>query len=114
EGLLGGGGFCNGDKAAFAGGFGYAGQPVIISEYGGIAFASGAVGGAWGYGAGAESEADFLERLCAMAAAIRQLPYVRGYCYTQLTDVQQEVNGLMDAGRNFKAGCAAIREINEI
>ncbi|MDR1059944.1 MAG: glycoside hydrolase family 2 [Clostridiales bacterium] len=113
EGAVGRGSFHNGFKAPFAEGFEYAGQPVIISEFGGIAYASGTGGGAWGYGAGAESEEAFLRRLDGIASAIGSLPYVCGYCYTQLTDVQQEVNGLLDAGREFKASCEAVRAINE-
>ena len=37
-----------------------------------------------------------------------------GYCYTQVTDVQQEVNGLMDIRRNFKIDPEKIRRINEM
>ena len=36
-----------------------------------------------------------------------------GYCYTQVTDVQQEINGLMDIDRNFKVDADTIKEINE-
>jgi hypothetical protein len=106
-------GFPSGQRAAFAEGFAYAGQPVIVSEFGGIAYASGTGGDAWGYGSGAESEEALLRRMDGITSAIGSLPYVCGYCYTQLTDVQQEVNGLLDAGREFKASCEAVREINE-
>jgi hypothetical protein len=34
-----------------------------------------------------------------------------GYCYTQLSDVQQEINGIMDEDRNFKIDPAVLREI---
>ena len=36
-----------------------------------------------------------------------------GFCYTQVTDVQQEINGLMDIDRNFKVAPEKIKEINE-
>ena len=36
-----------------------------------------------------------------------------GYCYTQVSDVQQEINGLLDSDRNFKVNAAVIKEINE-
>lgn len=99
------------NKSAFANGFEYKGQPVIISEYGGTAFVNDEDG--WGYGDKVSSEKEFLERFEALTMAIKKIPYVCGYCYTQVTDVQQEVNGLMDIHRNFKADAKAIKEINE-
>mgnify|MGYP001008433473 CR=1 FL=1 len=99
------------NKSAFANGFEYKGQPVIISEYGGTAFVNDEDG--WGYGDKVSSEKEFLERFEALTMAIKKIPYVCGYCYTQVTDVQQEVNGLMDIHRNFKADARAIKEINE-
>ena len=96
-------------RAAFADGFSYQGQPVIISEYGGIAIKSGIPG--WGYG-NMVTKDEFLPRFQSITAAIKQIPYVCGYCYTQVTDVQQEINGMMDMERNFKVDPALIRKIN--
>ena len=45
--------------------------------------------------------------------AIKQVPYITGYCYTQVSDVEQEVNGLMTADRAFKVDPDKIRRINE-
>ena len=101
----------NGFKTALADGYGYCGQPVIISEYGGIAFDNN--GDGWGYGNLVKSKEDFIRRFDDVTTAIKELPYVCGYCYTQVTDVQQEVNGLMDEERNFKVEPGVIREINE-
>ena len=78
---------------------------------GGMAFVNDEDG--WGYGDKVSSEKEFLERFEALTMAIKKIPYVCGYCYTQVTDVQQEVNGLMDIHRNFKADARAIKEINE-
>lgn len=97
-------------KSAFADGFGYRGQPVIISEFGGIAYNNGDSG--WGYGNKVSCEAEFLARFDEITTAIQRLPYCCGFCYTQVTDVQQEINGLMDIDRNFKADPDKIREIN--
>lgn len=97
-------------KFPFAEGFGYKGQPIIISEYGGIAFNNEQTG--WGYGNKVIDEEDFLRRFDDITSAIKKLPYACGYCYTQVSDVQQEINGLMDMERNYKVNCAAIREIN--
>lgn len=98
-------------KSAFADGYGYRGQPVMISEFGGIAFNNDDEG--WGYGNKVESEEDFIRRFDEITTAVKKIPYVCGYCYTQVTDVQQEINGLMDEERNFKVDPDVIREINE-
>lgn len=100
-----------GFKSAFANGYGYRGQPVIISEYGGIAFNNDDSG--WGYGNKVNSREEFIRRFDAVTTAVKSLPQVCGYCYTQVTDVQQEINGLMDIERNFKVEPEVIREINE-
>lgn len=93
---------------AFADGYRYRGQPVMISEYGGVAI-DGA--GGWGYGAGAADTAAFAERVRSIADTVKSIPYVCGCCYTQLTDVQQEVNGLLTADRVPKLPTDVIREI---
>ncbi len=98
-----------GQYFAFADGYEYSGEPVLISEFGGIALSGGE---GWGYGDKVGGEADFLARFKSITEAIQSLPYVVGYCYTQVTDVQQEVNGLMDMDRNFKVDPEAIRKIN--
>lgn len=100
----------NGSFRAFSNGFQYCGQPVIISEFGGIAFNNDDSG--WGYGEKVTTEEAFIRRFDAVTTAIKKLPHVCGYCYTQVTDVQQEINGLMDAERNFKVNPEIIKEIN--
>lgn len=97
-------------RSAFAQGFQDRGQPVIISEFGGIAYNNGQVG--WGYGNKVDTEEAFLKRFEDITQAIQRLPYCCGYCYTQVTDVQQEINGLMDMQRNFKADPDKIRQVN--
>ncbi len=96
-------------KSAMAKGYAYKGQPVIISEFGGIAFDEGA---GWGYGDKVNTKDDFIRRFDKITTAIKEIPYVCGYCYTQVTDVQQEVNGLMDMERNYKVDPETVREIN--
>lgn len=100
----------NKEKYPFAAGFSYHGQPVIISEFGGIAFSDGS---GWGYGEQMNSKADFMDRFDAIHQAIQAIPYISGYCYTQLTDVRQEVNGLMTIARQPKLPVAEIKAINE-
>ena len=53
-----------------------------------------------------------LARFEAITRAFREMPGFQGYCYTQLTDVFQEVNGLLDMDRNPKVSIDRIREIN--
>lgn len=96
-------------KHAMAQGYEYKGQPIIISEYGGIAFNSEK---GWGYGDQVESEKDFLYRYESITQAIKDTSYISGYCYTQITDVQQEVNGLLNEEREPKVDVNKIREIN--
>lgn len=96
-------------KFAFAEGYGYKGQPIIISEFGGIAFKSES---GWGYGNQVESEDAFLARFESITGAIKATPYISGFCYTQVSDVQQEVNGLLTEDRKPKVPLEKIREIN--
>ncbi len=99
-------------KNAFAKGYTYTGQPVIISEYGGIAFTT-SKEDEWGYGNTVASEDEFVERYRRITDAILDIPYIVGFCYTQVSDVQQEVNGLMTMDREFKVDPEKIRAINE-
>lgn len=101
---------CSG-KSAFANGYSYKGQPIIISEYGGIAFNNDDSG--WGYGNKVNTKEEFIKRFDEITTAVKEIPYVCGFCYTQVSDVQQEINGMMDMERNFKVESEIIKEINE-
>jgi len=83
------------------------GQPIVISEYGGIALEPDVdpvekEGGAWGYGRAASSPEDLARRFTSLTRAILDNPDVAGYVYTQLTDVEQEKNGLLSFDRQPK------------
>lgn len=110
DGILSGKFSPSGSRMAFARGFSRRGLPVIISEFGGIAF-DGSSG--WGYGHRVADQEEFLKRFSEITASVKRIPYVCGYCYTQLTDVQQEVNGLLDEDHRPKIDCGAIRAVNE-
>lgn len=99
-----------GFRSAFSNGYGYKGQPIIISEYGGIAFNE---EGGWGYGNKVKDKEDFIRRFDDITTAIKKLPYVCGFCYTQVSDVQQEINGLLTPDRDYKIEPGIIKEINE-
>lgn len=101
----------NGKHRLFANGYQYEGQPVIMSEYGGIAINSNE---GWGYGKQVKDEKELIDRYTKLTKVICNIPYISGYCYTQLTDVQQEINGLMDAKRNYKIQPDIIKNINNI
>ena len=92
-------------------GYVYNGQPIIISEYGGIAF-SGGKKGEWGYGNMVADEERFLERFDKITTAIKRFLILWGIAYTQVSDVQQEVNGLLKADHTYKVRADKIREIN--
>lgn len=101
----------NNKHKLFVDGYKYKGQPIIMSEYGGIAINSNE---GWGYGKQVKDEGEFLDRFKKLTKSIQNIPYISGYCYTQLTDVQQEVNGLMDAERNYKIEPNKISDINNL
>ncbi len=67
------------------------GGPFMISEFGGIGWST---EGGWGYGAGPKSLEEFYTRYAGLCAALLDNPDLFGFCYTQLTDVEQEKNGL--------------------
>jgi beta-galactosidase/beta-glucuronidase len=100
----------NGSRFAFAQGYGYREQPVIISEFGGIAFSNRGEG--WGYGNKVKTPEEYVKRFDSITTAIKKLEGVSGFCSTQVSDVQQDVNGIMDMDRNFKVDPEILREIN--
>ena len=85
-------------------------KPVLLTEFGGIAFDNLTQSG-WGYGKTETDEESFLERLEGIMRAVYGLKNVKGFCYTQLTDVQQEINGLLTDQREPKADTEAIAKL---
>lgn len=84
--------------------------PVMITEFGGCKVASEGKEG-WGYGEAVADYDEMVDRIASLVDAIKAQERVCGYCYTQLTDVQQEVNGLMTPDRRFKVAPERFREI---
>ncbi len=99
------------DRGAFCDGYEYKGQPIMLTEFGGTAFVKDAVGAKWGYGEGVKNETEYEARLHSLIAAVDGMPHMCGYCYTQLSDVYHEVNGLTDFERNSKIPCEQIKKI---
>ena len=98
------------NRFAFANGYSYTGQPIILSEYGGIAFNDDR---GFGYGNKVNTKEEYLNRFDAITTAVKKVHAISGYCYTQVTDIQQEINGIMDMDRNFKVDSKKLKEINE-
>lgn len=92
-------------REVLAQGYKYNGSPIILTEFGGIAYRSGDARQAneFGYGNTEPTQAAFLARLGGLVKAVRANRAIVGYCYTQLTDVEQEINGLMTYDRKPKA-----------
>ena len=76
--------------------------PVFVSEYGGIKWVVGGDPAGWGYGKAVTTEDEFFERLEGLTDVLLEHPMIFAYCYTQLTDVEQEQNGLLTFDRQFK------------
>ncbi len=96
--------------ALFAEGERYAGEPALLTEFGGRAMQSDAKGEAWGYSGAAQNEEAFLKQLQSIMQGVYSCNF-QGYCYTQLTDVQQEVNGLLTAERKPKADIEKLKAL---
>ena len=91
----------------------YCGQPYFVSEYGGIWWNPGQTDGkSWGYGDRPKTEQQFIARYKGLTEALLFHPNMFAFCYTQLTDVEQEVNGLYTYDRKPKFDPEIIRQIN--
>ncbi len=95
----------------FVPGYTYSGQPIFISEYGGIAFETDSAKGfdSWGYGERQGGPEGVLKSIRDLTQAFAQIPYIAGICYTQLSDVEQEINGLLDHNHEYKFPLEEIR-----
>lgn len=102
---------CTGGRPLFANGWEYKGQPILITEFGGISYQKGEKEG-WGY-SNAVSDEDFAKRYHDVISPLLNSPHIQGFCYTELTDVEQEINGLLTYDREPKIPVDIIRKINE-
>ena len=77
--------------------------PNFISEYGGIKWdINSNLDNAWGYGNAPGTAEEFKERFKGLTEALLFNEFITGLCYTQLTDVEQETNGLYTYDRKEK------------
>lgn len=91
----------------------YDGQPYLVDEYGGIKWVVGQEFSeiSWGYGNAPKTIEEVYERMEALTDAILGFDHICGYCYTQLTDVEQEQNGIYNYDRTEKFDMERIRAI---
>lgn len=103
--------YAPGGRPLFAHGWEYKGQPVLVTEFGGISYKKGNWEG-WGYSS-ATSDEDFAKRYHDVISPLLKSEHVQGFCYTEITDVEQEINGLCTYDRKPKIPVEIIRAINE-
>ncbi|MEV4110243.1 sugar-binding domain-containing protein [Nonomuraea sp. NPDC049695] len=97
----------------------YRGQPYFVSEYGGIWWNPELAGtdqdadreSSWGYGQRVRSEEEFHARFAGLTEALLDDQDMFGYCYTQLTDVFQEENGIYRFDRSTKLDVERVRAV---
>jgi beta-galactosidase/beta-glucuronidase len=97
----------------------YAGQPYFCSEFGGIWWNPEAAAQAqgnntnesWGYGQRVADEEAFYDRFAGLVDVLLDDPLMFGYCYTQLTDVFQEENGIYRFDRSSKLDVPRIKAV---
>ena len=66
----------------------------------------------WGYTFVTSDDA-FIEDYRRVLMALKQSEVLVGFCYTQITDVEQEINGLLTYDRKPKVDLKIIKEIND-
>ena len=84
------------------------GLPFMVSEIGGIGWAA---EGGFSYGAQPKSHDEFYTRYKATIDAMLDNPHFFGFCYTQLTDIEQEKNGLYYYDRKPKFDVKQLHDI---
>lgn len=104
-------------KEYLARGANYRGQPVILSEVGGyLSIPEGAsreqLDRLYNFYASSNSPEELLAQYRDLMCAIGKISFVRGFCYTQLTDVEQEINGLLTYDRKPKVDPGEVARIH--
>jgi hypothetical protein len=84
--------------------------PLVLSEFGGIAYSNDA--NTWGYSCCTTAD-ELQRRYTELLRTVRALDLLSGFCYTQFADTYQEANGLLYADRRPKFPIAAIRSATQ-
>jgi len=90
----------------------YQGEPCFVSEYGGIKWDTAGSQEGWGYGNAPKTEDEFMRRYELLTSTLLDNENFFGFCYTQLYDVEQELNGLYSYSRKQKFDLTRIRTVN--
>ena len=103
-------------RDALISGYKYNGSPLYLSEFGGIAYIppdAQAPAESWGYSGVEKTQQAAFARLSQLFSGVAKLPSLVGFCYTQLTDVEQEVNGLLTYDRKPKFDVTQVKALND-
>jgi beta-galactosidase/beta-glucuronidase len=103
-------------RPALIPGYRYNGSPLYLSEFGGIAYipaGANVPAESWGYSGVEKTQEAALARLTQLFEGIAKLNNFAGICYTQITDVEQEVNGLATFDRKPKYPVEKIKALND-
>jgi beta-galactosidase/beta-glucuronidase len=106
-----------GDKPLFARGSRYRGQPIMLSEVGGFLAIPHDIAveqrdTLYKFYGSFENPEDLIAKYRDLMEGIASLKFVSGYCYTQLTDIEQEINGLLTYDRRPKVPPELIADIH--
>jgi hypothetical protein len=85
-------------------------EPIVVSEFGGLAFVPQASEDWFGYGQFASAD-ELLARYEELVSALLESTALAGFCYTQLTDTEQETNGLLTVRREPKLAPERLRAV---
>ena len=92
----------------------YNGQPYMVDEFGGLPWIKESERStSWGYGSNIDKIEDFYNYLEKEIDALKACKHVVGFCYTQITDVEQEKNGIYYYDRSAKFDTERLRKIFE-
>lgn len=100
------------NRSIYANGFKHQGEPILLTEFGGIGYKKDDQDG-WGYST-VDTDEHYLSEYKRVLDAVYESEIISGFCYTQLYDVEQEINGLLTYDRTPKVEINKIKEINDL
>ena len=106
------------NKPLFVLGSRYRGQPIILSEVGGFLQVPEELPSSdrdllFQFYGSFRNQQELLTKYHDLMEGIASLKFVAGFCYTQLTDIEQETNGLLTCDRKPKLDPALVMQIHE-
>ncbi|HVF66990.1 MAG TPA: glycoside hydrolase family 2 TIM barrel-domain containing protein [Pyrinomonadaceae bacterium] len=105
------------EKPLFARGSRYRGQPIVLSEVGGFLMVPREVPPEerdmlYQFYGSVDTNEELVSKYRDLMEGIASLPFLAGFCYTQLTDIEQESNGLLTYDRRAKIAPESVAEIH--